>query len=79
MYCSFIALEGRRIIGTAVCKVATLAESTGTIQTKNFDIGDETGGEEDEFPAKFDQLDKFFTDLSTDYGRLDVFQKVPVI
>jgi hypothetical protein len=33
-------------------------------------------GTEEEFPHKFRQLERFFSDLSSDYGRLDVFEKV---
>jgi hypothetical protein len=80
--CSFLALEGRQIVGTAVCKVATLAESTGTIHNKNSgpeEIEEDSPDDkedEDEFPAKFKQLDQFFTDLGTDFGQLNVFHKV---
>jgi hypothetical protein len=80
--CSFLALEGKQIVGTAVCKVATLAESTGTIHNKNSGpeemekASNDDITDEDEFPAKFKQLDQFFTDLGTDYGQLNVFHKV---
>jgi hypothetical protein len=44
---------------------------------ENHEGGEEKGNSEtEEFPHKFRQLERFFSDLSSDYGRLDVFEKV---
>ena len=68
-----MALEGRQVVGTAVCTVATRADKKGINSPGDESKDDE---EEEEFPVKFGQLEQFFTDLGTDHGRLNVYEKV---
>jgi hypothetical protein len=51
------------------------------LEEENHDKEEEKGKEaisdtDEDFPNKFQQLELFFSDLSTDYGRLDIFKKV---
>jgi hypothetical protein len=54
---------------------ATEEVADGTTK-ENVEYDGSTSDSDDEFPAKFSQLELLFSDLSTDHGRLDLFQKV---
>jgi hypothetical protein len=68
--CSIVTADNKASHATTDGATEEVADGT----TKEYDGS--TSDSDDEFPAKFSQLELLFSDLSTDHGRLDLFQKV---
>jgi hypothetical protein len=65
----------------AICALESKPAAAQVVpDEENHEGGAENGNSEteEEFPHKFRQLERFFSDLSTDYGRFDVFEKVVI-
>jgi hypothetical protein len=63
----------------AICALESKPAAAQVVLDKeNHEGGEENGNSEteEEFPHKFRLLEHFFSDLSSDYGRLNVFEKV---
>jgi hypothetical protein len=63
----------------AICALESKPAAAQVVpDEENHEGGEENENNEteEEFPHKFRQLERFFSDLGSDYGRLDVFEKV---